>query len=156
MTDYDPFASAPADEPNAGASTAATGNHKAPSNTPNSIVTAESKVVVTLKGGPGYEAPWIVHHADSIEEAEALVKGSVELMRMTQLAAQKFAEYAPSSNKPSGNGQAQRPARQAPPDGAPEAPGPDWVYKTGISKKNGKTWQAWMPPQGSNDSPVFF
>ena len=33
----------------------------------------EGKIVVTLKGGKGYEAPWIVIHANDVEEALSLI-----------------------------------------------------------------------------------
>jgi hypothetical protein len=34
----------------------------------------QEKIVVTLKGGPGFEAPWIVLHGQSWDEIAAMIK----------------------------------------------------------------------------------
>jgi hypothetical protein len=54
---------------------------------------------------------------------------------------------APANN---GGGRPQSAAPQGATDApawAPPKPFDDFVYKTGVSKKNGKVWHAWMPPQ---------
>lgn len=115
----------------------------------------ESKVVVTLKGGSGFDAPWIVIHAVSVDDAYEQFDGKLaELMTKVQAAGKHFAGLAPA--KSGGERSASAPPRGAvePPAGTPPAPGPDWQYKTGVGK-NGKTWKAWMPPRDSDESPVW-
>lgn len=149
MPNFDPFADAPEDEPatNVGYEPPA-----APNERPAPTGDAET-VTTTLKGGAGFEAPWIVTRAASVAEANALLdQAMADYMARVQKVAAKFVEYGGGTTA----GAAQpRPSRQAPPDGAPDCP-PGWVYKTGISKKTGKTWQAFMPPQGVDEKPIFF
>lgn len=118
-------------------------------------VVTEGKVVVTLKGGSGFDAPWIVIHAASVEDANSQLNNELmELMGRVQKAGQFFSGQAPA--KSSGGSSAGAPPRGAveAPAGTPPAPGPDWQYKTGVGK-NGKTWKAWMPPRDSDASPVW-
>lgn len=141
MTAYDPFAAPPEPEPK---------EVSAPAPTP----AGPGEVVVTLKGGAGFEAPWIVIHGPDVASVSAQLNGDlIDLMERTQNAAKKFSGGAASA--PSGGGG--RPGRKEPPAGAPESPGPGWEYKTGVSKASGKPWSAWMPPKGRDDlKPVFF
>lgn len=105
------------------------------------------KIVVTLKGGAGFEAPWIVIHASSIAEADSLLSGDMaNLMTKVSNAAAHFS----GGQAPAGGAPAAAPT-SAPPAGAqaPERPADvpaDFVYRTGVSKKTGQPWKAWMPP----------
>lgn len=137
---------------------------------PNLLPLDEGKVVLTFKGGTGFDAPWIVVHAKDVEDALDVVSGENaakmdELMKRVQIAGKLFGGYAPVSE----NASAGRPQRQAapaaaqqPPAGSPPSPGEGWVYKSGVTKsgpKAGQTWQAWMPPQHLKDAgtkPVWF
>ena len=117
---------------------------------------SEGKLVVTMKGGAGFDAPWLVYHATSVDDALGVFQNDsaklVTLMEKVQSASKFFGGLAPA--KPSaGGGAPARPGNEAP-AGVAEAPGPDWTYKTGVGK-NGKTWKAWMPPRGSNENPVW-
>lgn len=115
-------------------------------------------VTVTLKGGAGFDAPWIVIHAADLEDAFEQVSGDnagllAKLMEQTSKAAQHFSGQnkgsggaAPSSRAPAGASE--------PPAGTPAAPGPDWTYKTGVGK-TGKPWKGWFPPRGSSEQPVW-
>jgi len=118
---------------------------------------SESKITITLKGGSGFDAPWIVIHADDLEDASRQVNDEAALladvMERVQKAGQHFAGLGPSKPASSSGGAPARPGAEAP-GGTPAAPGPDWTYKTGVGK-NGKTWKAWMPPRGSDASPVW-
>lgn len=122
----------------------------------------EGKVVLTLKGGSGFDAPWIVIHANDIADAHDHLHGEnatllVEVMESLGKAADKFVEvYAGSKSSGAGRKTASAPsgAGEAPP-GTPEAPGPGWQYKTGVNGKTGKTWRAWMPPRDSDEKPVW-
>lgn len=123
------------------------------------IVSDQSKLTVTLKGGSGYAAPWIVLHADTPQEALTVLQDETlrELILQTQKVGGFFAEKEPASAKqsaPQNRGGAPAGAQQ-PPAGAPEKP-EGWVYKTGISKKTGKPWKGYFPPQGDDSKPIFF
>lgn len=117
---------------------------------------SEGKLVVTLKGGAGFDAPWLVYHATSVDDALALFADPgklANLMERVQKAGAFFTGLAPAKAAQSGGGAPARPGSE-PPAGVPAAPGPDWTYKTGVGK-NGKTWKAWMPPRGSDEKPVW-
>jgi len=156
LTDFDPFENAPvdaADEPfEQPAAPKKVPAKKAAAVTP----TGEGKLTLTLKGGAGFDSPWIVIHAADVDDALDQVSGDnaaklAKLMDETRKAANHFAGSAPA--KPAAGRPAPQSAGEAP-AGTPEPPGPDWVYKTGVGK-NGKTWKAWMPPRGSSESPVW-
>jgi hypothetical protein len=183
MSEYDPFASAPADD-EAQAAPVEAPAEEAFSAPPADVPTvgavkvdvkpnlvglgSDGKVVLTFKGGTGFDAPWIVIHATSLDDAFEQVSGEnavllAQLMERVQKAGEIFAGL--STGKPA----AARPQRQAapapaqqPPAGSPPSPGEGWVYKTGVAKsgpKAGQPWQAWMPPQHLKDAgtkPVWF
>lgn len=127
-------------------------------------VEAEGKVVMTFKGGAGYDAPWVVIHAAGLQEAHDFVVGEnasllAEVMTRVQSAGKHFAGLAPAKT---GGGGAATPSRapqaaQDAPEWAPDKPFEDFVYKSGIGK-NGKQWHAWMPPtrQDSRDALFFY
>ncbi|BCP36420.1 hypothetical protein MINTMi198_17900 [Mycobacterium intracellulare M.i.198] len=168
MTEYDPFADAPEDE--------AQGDTKvdnsihvhsvdealaAKKGMTSSVLAfppqEDGKVVVTLKGGSGYDAPWIVVHASSAEDAESqLDEKMVSLMAKTKKAARHFSGLGEDSKPAAPARQAAPAPAQQPPAGSPPCPGDGWVYKSGVGKSNGKPWQGWMPPRGSDEKPVFF
>lgn len=164
---FDPFGDGQ-DEAQAEAPAATEAPKKAPAKKAAAKVTnvaasPEGKVTVTLKGGSGFEAPWIVIHGADVEDALEQLSDTdnvSKLMEVTQSAAKKFAGLAPASTSGSnrgggGGGRAPRQA-QEPPAGAPPKPGDDWVYKSGTSARG--PWQAWMPPQHLKDTekPVWF
>lgn len=126
-------------------------------------VESDGKVVLTFKGGSGYDAPWIVIHANGLQEAHDFVTGDNastlnEVMGRVQAAGRHFASLGagkPAAAGGGGVGRAPQGAQDAP-DWAPDKPFDDFVYKTGIGK-NGKTWHAWMPPQkGDSRDALFF
>ena len=118
---------------------------------------SEGKLTVTLKGGAGFDAPWIVIHSTDVDDALDVFGDPgklANLMERVQSAGKFFAGLAPAKAAASSSGGAPaRPGSEAP-NGTEEAPGPDWTYKTGVGK-NGKTWKAWMPPRGSDAQPVW-
>ena len=160
MTLQDPFSDAPAEEAQTAPETT-TALQETVGNLTNAafVAPSEGKVVVTLKGGSGYDAPWIVIHASSVDDAYSQFDGKLaELMTKVQAAGAHFSGQAPA--KPAGAA----PAANGRPAGATEAPSwappkpyDDFVYKTGVSARTGKTWHAWMPPQkGDNREAKFF
>ena len=171
----DPFASAPADdeaqaptltvvddtpfaEPPAEAAKKAPAKKVAPKiTTTKENQLSEGKITVTLKGGPGFDSPWIVIHATDAEDALGVFNEGAStlaaLMEKVQNAGRFFTGLAPAKAA-GGAGAPARPGAEAP-AGVAAAPGPDWTYKTGVNAKTGKTWKAWMPPRGSDDAPVW-
>lgn len=156
-TDYDPFDNVPADE-------AGEAPKKAPAKkaaVKAQSVTDEGKIVLTFKEGAGFDSSWTVVHANTVGEARAILDDPEFKELLDQ--SKKVAAYFRGGSAPSGGG---RPAAgggapqgaTSPPPGAPAAPGPDWVYKTGVKKNGQGTWQAWMPPAHLKDSekPVWF
>lgn len=100
----------------------------------------QSKIVTTLKGGAGFDAPWIVIHSDSVGEAlEVLNNENIgDLMDAAQKAAAKFNNGKPAPSRGGGKpaGATQAPNGQEPPEG--------YVFKSGVGK-NGRAWKAFMP-----------
>lgn len=103
----------------------------------------QNKIIVTLKGGAGYDAPWVVVHAANATDAlETLNDEDLKtvLERAKKIGA-FFAGGSAVAQAPASNGQpagaAQAPGGQTPPEG--------YVFKSGVSKKNGRPWQAFMP-----------
>jgi hypothetical protein len=132
----------------------------APVATPK-VATGEGKVVLTFKGGTGFDAPWIVIHAADLADAYSQVSGDSavllsDLMERVQTAGQHFSSQGKSGAAPRQAPPAE--AASAPP-GSPAAPGPDWTFRSGITKsgpKAGQPWKGWMPPRGSDEKPIFF
>jgi len=131
--------------------------------TPEVATNDNGHVTLTFKSGGGFADPWIVIHATDVADAYDQVSGEnastlAKLMDATAKAAKYFAGQSISpAQAPRGGGSAPAakpaPAQTAPAKaGDPECP-EGWTYKTG--SKNGKTWRAYMPPQGSGESPMW-
>lgn len=130
---------------------------------------SEGKVVVTMKGDGGFDAPWIVIHADDVEEAKSLIKQSVNdgLVGDTATGARHFQKAWLGDGKQSTSGQRRpqnnnsRPGKPAnatkPPNGesAPECKHGEMQFKSGTKDKGGELieWKAWMcpAPRGASD-----
>jgi len=158
LSDIDPFADVVADTDAPEPFTEAPAKKAAPkkATTPKAESTGREGLTVTLKGGAGFDAPWIVIHAADIPDAYEQLSGDqaavlVELMDKVKKAGNHFSGGSAKAN--TSGGAPARPGNEAP-EGTSEAPGPDWTYKTGVGK-NGKTWKAWMPPRGSSEQPVW-
>lgn len=112
-------------------------------------------VTVTLKGGAGFDAPWIVIHAADIADAYEQVSGdNASLLAKLMEKASAAAAHFSGQSKPSSGARSAPQGAAEPPAGTAAAPGPDWTYKTGVGK-TGKTWKGWFPPRGSSESPVW-
>ncbi|OHT67808.1 hypothetical protein BKG67_23130 [Mycobacteroides chelonae] len=107
----------------------------------------DGKVVLTFKGGTGYDAPWIVIHATSLEDAHDQVTGEnanllAKVMTQTQNAGSHFSRLG--GGKPTGGGNsgggsnAPQAAQQAPNGEKQYCQHGEMEYKTGISQKSGK------------------
>lgn len=152
MTIADPFAKAPAAD-EAQTTPEETTTQEAPITTtvttksaPNAAgVGADGKVVLTFKGGSGFDAPWVVVHADGIQEAHEFVSGDnasllAQVMERVQSAAKHFAGMAPASPNAGSAGGGNRGGGA--PAAAQSAPGGEtrhcahgeMVFKSGVSK----------------------
>lgn len=103
----------------------------------------QNKITVTLKGGAGYDAPWVVVHAANATDAlETLNDEDLKtVLERAKKIGSFFAGGSAGAQAPANNGQpagaSQAPGGQTPPEG--------YVFKSGVSKKNGRPWQAFMP-----------
>jgi|SRR5690606_14341081 len=139
----DPFAPAPAVEETP-AVTAPVVSSVVPS--------GDGKVVVTLKGGTGFDAPWIVIHADSV--ADALRQFDADLASLMEQAQKASAKFAELSSKPAAAPAAQSRPSTAAPAGASQAPNGqtetcahgEMVYRSGVSKA-GKPYKMFACPE---------
>lgn len=125
---------------------------------PNPLVVpqSEGKVTVTLKGGLGFNAPWVVIHGATVSDALAQIndKELATLLERAQAASKYFAMFGdakPASNTP------------AAPSGQPTAAAAgqggnvktcahgQMIPRAGV--KNGKTWSGFFcpTPKGTPD-----
>lgn len=51
-----------------------------------------SEIVMTIKAGTGYDVPWIVYHAESVEELNYFLDNSDELLDKVNFVSKKFAQ----------------------------------------------------------------
>lgn len=119
------------------------------------IVVSEGKVVVTIKGGHGYEEPWVVFHCDDLDDALSQVTDRAklgDLMKAAQDASKAFRDFgkgdnpAPARNASQSGSQSReqgKPAQAtAHPKGRQEfCSHGEMEFKSGLGK-NGKMWGA--------------
>lgn len=110
---------------------------------------ADGKISITLKGGKGYDAPWIVVSGDTVAEVERsmLELGESRLIELTKLGSEALVGAVGVGGAAQGGGtpvEADRPA----------GVGADWTLREGTGK-NGKPWKGWFPPRGSTERPVW-
>lgn len=111
---------------------------------------ADGKISITLKGGKGYDAPWIVVSGDTVSEVEQsmLELGESRLIELTNLGSKALVGAVGESSAPQGEGGSQPLADR------PAGVGPDWTLREGTGKQ-GKPWKGWFPPRGSTEKPVW-
>ncbi|QSM04331.1 hypothetical protein I3U42_13575 [Mycobacteroides abscessus subsp. abscessus] len=116
----------------------------------------EGKIVLTYKEGAGFDSSWTVVHANSVEDAKAILKDPEfkELLDLSKKAAAYFrGGSTPSAPAAPAQARSNAPAAaQSAPDGdSRQCKHGDRVYKTGSS--NGKVWKAFMcpTPKGTPD-----
>lgn len=105
----------------------------------------DGKIVITLKAGSGYDAPWIVVHASDVNEAGTILSDENfdALMAKTAERAQGFAGNMPQKPARGGAVPQGKPAgANTPPNGA--TPPEGYEYRSGVGK-TGRPWQAFMP-----------
>ncbi|SIC88462.1 hypothetical protein [Mycobacteroides abscessus] len=109
----------------------------------------EGKIVMTYKEGAGFDSSWTVVHANSVEDAKAILKDP-EFKELLDLS-KKAAAYFRGGSTPSAPAAPAQPRSNAP-AAAQSAPGGDtrqckhgeMQYKTG--SKNGRTWKGFFCP----------
>lgn len=126
-------------------------------------VVGDEKVRITLKSGATYDAPWVTVDFPSIDVAHARLsdldrqKKLADIFDIASKASGKFQALVGASPAGARQGSNAPAAAQEAPSWAPEKPYADFIYKSGVSKKNGSTWHAWMPPQqGDSRKALFF
>lgn len=110
---------------------------------------ADGKISITLKGGKGYDAPWIVVSGDTVAEVEQsmLELGESRLIELTKLGSEALIGAV-------GAGAAARGGGEPVASDRPAGVGADWTLREGTGK-NGKPWRGWFPPRGSTEKPVW-
>lgn len=130
---------------------------------------------LTFKGTGGYADRWLVVRFPTAEIGNRIIKdpalkelldGSIKVAEYDFKAYHEAQGYRPTAPVQAAAASQQvnqpnptyRPPQQAqePPSWAPEKPYDDFVYKSGISAKNGKPWHAWMAPQKGDSRPAVF
>lgn len=170
-TTDDPWAAAAAeatvpDEAQAPPASESVWNAPAPETKARPVVSEKNdKIVLTFKEAAGFDASWVVVHAGSVEEANAIlddIAGFKALLDKTKNVAKVFRGGEPSKggngggggNRGGGGGRSGQPkASKQPPPGTPAAP--DSSYEYGSGSKNGNPWHAWFPPEGSGKEVVW-
>lgn len=152
----DPFASAPAQDEAQQETTPTTieTSKEKPLTTPT--VTDQSKLTLTFKGGAGYDAPWVVVHANNPSEANAIILDLEfkNLLENVQKVGGSFGGMAPNkSAAPAGQNNGQPAGANQAPNG--ETPPPGYTFKSGIGK-NGKPWKAFMPIERNSGLEVIW
>lgn len=122
-------------------------------------VSAESKIVVTIKGGRDYDEPWVVIHADDLDDALSQTTDKAklgDLMKAAQEASKAFRDFRPTEDKGNrGSGsqsgsQGQGDRTQGKPAAASAHPSGrqefcqhgEMKWVTGLSQKTQKLWGA--------------
>ena len=110
---------------------------------------ADGKISITLKGGKGYDAPWIVVSGDTVAEVEQsmLELGESRLIELTKLGSEALIGAVGADGAAHGG------STQVASD-RPAGVGADWTLREGTGK-NGKPWKGWFPPRGSAEKPVW-
>lgn len=114
------------------------------------------KVVLTFKAGTGFDQPWIVLRASSVDEAESLLDQKLaNLMEKTK----RVAAFFNGGGAPAQSGGGQQ-NRQAPPQGAQQHPQGrkefcahgEMKYLSGVSKKTGKPYSMFACNSGDRNN----
>lgn len=174
MTDFDPFDDAPEDteettpepepkpEPK---KTARKTTKKETKPVAEQDENRQSKLSITLKGGAGFDAPWLVLYPDSLEEARELLgeenrETLKEVLELTQKASQFFISKGSGSAPAPRNGGNGGGGRGNAPQGAQEHPEGrrefcehgEMKYMSGVSKKTGKPYKMFVCQSGDRNN----
>jgi hypothetical protein len=115
-----------------------------------------TEVSVTLKGGSGFDAPWVVLRAPSADEALEQLKKDNVLKELIDRASKVGAYFASLGGSSGGNGNVgggSKPARQQAPNGETrECDHGEMRFMSGVSKKSGKPYKMFVCQSGDRDN----
>lgn len=117
----------------------------------------EGKVTVTLKGGAGFDAPWIVVHADNAEDAlEQLNDKALGALiaRTKEVAAYFSGGNGNTTQRPAQSqqqGQQRPPQQQAPNGETKTCQHGEMVFRSGVSKSSGKPYKGFFCPSSDRN-----
>jgi len=116
---------------------------------------SEGKVTVTLKGGIGYNAPWVVIHGATVADALEQIndKELATLLERAQAASKyfgMFGEAKPASTTPAAPSGQPTAATQAPGGQVKTCPHGEMVFKSGVSQGTGRAWSGYFCPTPKN------
>ena len=110
---------------------------------------AEGKVTVTLKGGIGFNAPWVVIHGKDVADALDQINDPqiTDLLERAQKASKYFADKAETPvPTPTAQTQSGQPAASVAGSGTVKTcPHGQMALKSGVSA-TGKAWSGWFCP----------
>lgn len=119
-----------------------------------------SKLTVTLKGGAGFDSPWIVLYADDVADALSQMQDEnlKALMDVVKRAGAHFSGgggNAPQARpqRPQQASGSTPPQQQAPGGESRQCAHGEMVFRSGVSQKNGKPWKGFFcpTPKGTPD-----
>ena len=175
MSDYDedPFAPPAEETTPAPAPKAAPTTTKKKENTVTETTT-ENGITATIKAGSGFDAPWLVFraaNADALNEQlhDAALRDVVaQTVVVANAFAKEFTGSQPVQAAPQGGNRPGQPPAAAQAElndkgraklrarfGSEEVPA-GWTLKSLTNKQDGSRYFGIMPPQGSDEKPVFY
>jgi len=129
---------------------------------------SEDKIVVTLKGGGGYDAPWVVVHGGSPTETLSVLEDPA-LQQVLAKAKQLGGQFSAGQSRPPAQKTSQAPAQggdqyqghpigfaqqdYTPSGSSTECP-PGWTFRVGRNKA-GKPYMGFFPPRGVEAQPIW-
>lgn len=155
---FDPFAADNADEAQTEIETQEPAVTETPKATPKKAAakviaqteTQGGRVTVTLKGGVGFNSPWIVLYGDSAAEVEAQMDPALASLAKKTAQVSKFFQDQVGPGAAAAPAAAQ-PGRPANASSAPSGEGKEcshgpMTFRSGVSAKNGKAWKGFFCP----------
>ena len=155
---FDPFSDDVQPEPVAETVTepATTSNDKKENTNVTVVNQTEGKLTITLKGGAGFDAPWIVIYADDAADGLAQMQDEnlKKLMDIVKRAGQHFSGGSGNSGRPAQTQQStpqaqnnSKPPQQSAPNGETrQCAHGEMTFRSGVSQKTGKPWKAFFCP----------
>lgn len=122
-----------------------------------------SEVSVTLKGGTGFDAPWVVVRAGSISSALSQLKAyAAELKELLDTATKVGGYFARNGAQKPAGGSGQTAGTSAPANDKPayqQAPGGqqkfcshgEMTFRSGVGKASGKAYKGFFCPSSNRD-----
>lgn len=121
-------------------------------------VEANSKITATLKGGAGFEAPWIVVHGETVNEVSDVLQAIMSANLLSEVADAAKA-FRAASGQPAAAPAQRRPAAQnaAPTGGGKQCAHGEMVFRTGQGAKGPWSGHFCPTPKGTPDQckPIF-